>query len=65
MINPHKLIFAQKKKLNLSNYKLALMSDVNRQIIDSYQKNPEYKITAEMLFKVCNVLNIELTIKPN
>lgn len=63
MINPHKLIFTQKKKMNLSNYKLAKLAGVNRQIIDSYQNDAGYKITAEMLLKICNVLNIELSIK--
>lgn len=63
MINPHKTIFNQKKKLKMSDYKLGKLSDVNPQLIKKYRIDSEYGITFNNVAKMCKVLGIELKVR--
>ncbi len=60
MQNPRTEVFKKKKGLNMSNYKLAKECGLNRQIIDNWQKNKDYKITFDSVQKICNYLEISL-----
>ena len=60
----HKFIFDRKKELNLSNYRLAQIAGINRQIIDSYTKEPLYNLTLENYFRICGALNLRPYLVP-
>ena len=62
MTNPHKLIFGQKKKLNLTSREIGKKTGINFQIIDNYENDENYKITFDSVMKICKPLGIELKV---
>jgi len=61
MIIPHKEIVDVKKKNRISDYRLSVLSGVSAHVIGNFRKNPNYKITAENLLKICKPLGFELS----
>lgn len=54
----HKFIFDRKKELNLSNYMLAKLAGMNRQIIDTYEKDYKHNLTIGSYFRICAALKL-------
>ena len=54
----HKFIFERKKELGLTNYKLALMAGINRQNLDTYEKDYKHNLTLEIYYRICGALNL-------
>ena len=54
----HKVIFERKEKLGYSNYKLAQLTGMSRQTIDSFEKNYMHNLTLDSYLRLCGALNL-------
>ena len=54
----HKFIFDRKKELNLSNYMLAKLAGMNRQILDTYEKDYKHNLTIDSYYRICGALKL-------
>lgn len=54
----HKYITEVIHERGFSNYALAKIAGLNRQIIDSYMKDPAYNLTLESYFRICGALQL-------
>ena len=54
----HKFIFERKKTLGCSNYKLAQLTGMSRQTIDSFEKNYMHNLTLDSYLRLCGALNL-------
>lgn len=60
----HKYIMEAMKERGLSNYALAKIAGLNRQIIDSYVKDDQYNLTLESYYRICGALNLRPYLVP-